>query len=123
MMIINTEKPNEDEEMEQSDRLNVIVSNNAEYFDMLFDLLNLGNSEITSAVWGLLMQVPVNQQLLSKIKTLKDIQPLAIADEELEFEGWSEIVDPATTYKMLYSLQILNTMISMNNERLNETEV
>lgn len=48
----------------------MIVSNNAEYFDMLFDLLNLGNCDITSSVWSLLMQVPVNQSLLQKIKTL-----------------------------------------------------
>jgi hypothetical protein len=57
MMIITTEKK---DDAEQEDRLSVIVSNNAEYFDMLFDLLNLGSSEITSAVWNLLMQVPVN---------------------------------------------------------------
>jgi hypothetical protein len=57
MMIINTEKA---DEAEIEERLSVIVSNNAEYFDMLFDLLNLGNGEITSAVWNLLMQVPVN---------------------------------------------------------------
>ena len=56
-MIINTEKA---DEAEIEERLSVIISNNAEYFDLLFDLLNLGNGEITSAVWNLLMQVPVN---------------------------------------------------------------
>ena len=59
MMIINTEKV-EEGDGETEGRLSVIVSNNAEYFDLLFDLLNLGNSDITSAVWSLLMQVPVN---------------------------------------------------------------
>jgi hypothetical protein len=105
MMVISTDKEDEAEE-----RLNVIVSNNAAYFDMLFDLLNLGNSDITSAVWSLLMQVPVNQKLLQKIKQLADIRPMEIPDDA--YEGWAEIVDPASTYKMLYSLQILNTMIS-----------
>ncbi len=57
MMIINTEKA---DEAEIEERLSVIISNNAEYFDLLFDLLNLGNGDITSAVWNLLMQVPVN---------------------------------------------------------------
>jgi len=65
------------------------------------------------------MQVPVNQSLLQKIKTLQDVKQLA----EKEIQGWSEIVDPASTYKMLYSLQILNTLISVNNERLSEGEV
>jgi len=57
MMIINTEKA---DEAEIEERLSVIISNNAEYFNLLFDLLNLGNGDITSAVWNLLMQVPVN---------------------------------------------------------------
>ena len=43
-------------------------------------------------------------------------------DSEKEYFGWSEIVDPASTYKMLYSLQILNTLITVNNERLSENE-
>ena len=59
MMIITEAEPDQDSQP-QEDKLNVIISNKAEYFDLLFDLLNLGNSEITSAVWSLLMQVPVN---------------------------------------------------------------
>lgn len=65
MMIITSNQDNNPDDADcdievVEDKLNVIVSNNAEYFDLLFDLLNLGNSEITSAVWNLLMQVPVN---------------------------------------------------------------
>jgi len=37
------------------EKLNLIISNKAEYFDLLFDLLNLGIGEITAAVWNLLM--------------------------------------------------------------------
>ena len=48
------------EEEFQEDKLNLIVSNRAEYFDLLFDLLNLGIPDVTSAVWSLLMQIPVN---------------------------------------------------------------
>ena len=59
MMIITEAEPDQDSQP-QEDKLHVIISNKAEYFDLLFDLLNLGNSEITSAVWSLLMQVPVN---------------------------------------------------------------
>lgn len=36
------------------------MSNKAEYFDLLFELLNLGVPEITQAVWKLMMQVPIN---------------------------------------------------------------
>lgn len=37
------------------DKLNLIVSNRAEYFDLLFELLNLGVPDITQAVWKLMM--------------------------------------------------------------------
>jgi len=36
-------------------KLNLIISNRAEYFDLLFELLNLGVQEITSAAWNLLV--------------------------------------------------------------------
>ena len=29
--------------------------------------------------------------------------------------GWQSIIDPNSPYKMLYSLQILNTLVSVNN--------
>ena len=45
----------EDEEQEFGDKLNLIVSNKAEYFDLLFELLNLGVPDITQAVWKLMM--------------------------------------------------------------------
>ena len=90
----------DEEDKDEEDKLNLIISNKAEYFDLLFDLLNLGISEITNAVWNLLCQIPVNKRLLGSIKSLQHIQRV----EPLEFEGWSTIVDPSSTYKMLYSL-------------------
>ena len=49
-----------DEDQLFEDKLNLIVSNKAEYFDLLFELLNLGVPDITQAVWKLMMQVPIN---------------------------------------------------------------
>ena len=51
-------------------KLMTILGNKSEYFDLLFDLLNLGVADITSAVWNLLMQIPVNQNLLEKMKAI-----------------------------------------------------
>lgn len=45
-------------------KLNLIISNRSEYFDLLFELLNLGINEITNAAWNLLAQIPVNKTLL-----------------------------------------------------------
>jgi hypothetical protein len=44
----------------QEKKLNHMISNRSECFDLLFDLLNLGVPEITQASWSLLTQVPVN---------------------------------------------------------------
>ncbi len=43
--------------------LNSLLSNDSEYFDQLFDLLNMGQAEVTEAVWNLLIQIPVNKSL------------------------------------------------------------
>jgi hypothetical protein len=50
-------------EVEES-KLNLIISNRTEYFELLFELLNLGITEITNAAWSLLVQIPVNKTLL-----------------------------------------------------------
>ena len=64
------EEENNNQEQLLEDKLNLIVSNKAEYFDLLFELLNLGMPEITQAVWKLMMQVPINQKLFNKMRSL-----------------------------------------------------
>ena len=64
------EEENNNQEEFLEDKLNLIVSNKAEYFDLLFELLNLGMPEITQAVWKLMMQVPINQKLFNKMRSL-----------------------------------------------------
>lgn len=52
------EQPKEEEAEEgkrEEAKLNLIISNKLEYFEMLFDLLNLGISEVTTAAWSLLV--------------------------------------------------------------------
>lgn len=78
MVIANDHKKLADEENNDADelelpedKLNLIVSNKAEYFDLLFELLNLGVPDITQAVWKLMMQVPINQKLFNRMKSLE----------------------------------------------------
>ena len=70
--IVMIEEPKEEVPNEEA-KLNLIISNRAEYFDLLFELLNLGISEITNAAWNLLVQIPVNKTLLHHIRTLSSI--------------------------------------------------
>ena len=95
-----------------------IISNRGECFDLLFDLLNLGVSEITEASWALLTQVPVNQQLLRKIRLLSNE-----ANKDMSQIEWSKIIDPNSIHKMLYSLQLVSQLITINNEKLCDAEV
>ncbi len=44
-----------DEGPSEEAKINLIISNKAEYFDLLFELLNLGINEITNAAWNLLI--------------------------------------------------------------------
>ena len=76
-----------DEPIQQESKLNLIISNRSEYFDLLFELLNLGITEITNAAWNLLVQIPVNKNLLHQIRTLQNIS----------FGGqhnWCQLIDP-----------------------------
>ena len=36
---------------------------------------------------------------------------------------WSQIIDPNGIHKMLYSLQLVNQLITINNEKLSEAEI
>ena len=96
-----------------------MISNRTECFDLLFDLLNLGVPDITNSSWTLLTQIPVNQQLLSKIR-LNDSEGLGDQMSQIE---WSKIIDPNGIHKMLYSLQLVNQLITINNDKLSETEI
>lgn len=62
-MAILIDDDKEEKKTEEA-KLNLIISNRSEYFDLLFELLNLGINEITTASWNLLVQIPVNKQLL-----------------------------------------------------------
>jgi hypothetical protein len=118
--IINKEEKEEDKvetdqvNSENESKLNLILSNKSEYFDLLFDLLNLGVSEINIQAWNLLNQIPVNKNLYSNIKNLN------IENKQ----DWNLLMDPNNMYKLLYSLQIINSLIcSPDTESIDESEL
>ncbi|CDW85633.1 ubiquitin carboxyl-terminal hydrolase family protein [Stylonychia lemnae] len=115
-IVILEENKEEGDVQKEDAKLNLILSNRTEYFELLFDLLNLGINEITNASWNLLIQIPVNKQLMSNIRNLSIVQ-------QGYSENWCHIIDSSNVYKMLYSLQIVNSFISVNNEKLSEAEI
>ena len=104
----------EEKEEEQESKLNLIISNKSEYFDLLFDLLNLGVNEINYQAWNLLTQIPVNKKLYHNIKNLNINKK----------EDWNALIDSQNMYKCLYSLQIINSLIcSPDSESIEESEL
>ena len=99
--------------------LSSILSNQRTYFDLLFDLLQLKEPEVTEATWSLLNQLPVNTAVLQRIKYFEGIVQVS----DFQFEGWDQIVDSSQTYRMLYSLQLINSMVSVSAEELTDQEV
>jgi hypothetical protein len=110
----SNEEGKENKEEEEDEKLNLILSNKEEYFDLLFDLLNLGVTEINVQAWNLLTQIPVNKKLYKSIKDL----------EIKEEKDWDALMDSENMYKLLYSLQIINSLIcSPDNDQIDETEL
>eukprot|EP01103_Thecamoeba_quadrilineata_P011019 TRINITY_DN2539_c0_g1_i2.p1 TRINITY_DN2539_c0_g1~~TRINITY_DN2539_c0_g1_i2.p1 ORF type:complete len:2405 (-),score=378.30 TRINITY_DN2539_c0_g1_i2:956-7465(-) len=73
------------------------------YFHQLFQLLNL-HEGISQKIWDLLMLLPTNNQLLEELRTLKtDV-------------NWNELLDPVATFKLLYSLQIVDFLMQTTDE-------
>lgn len=44
-----------EENIKEEAKINLIISNRTEYFELLFELLNLGINEITTVTWNLLI--------------------------------------------------------------------
>ena len=85
------------------------LSNNIETLNLFFELLGLESAEIEAKVWNLLVNLPLNKEIYESIKNV-------FGENEYEdFEtiiDWPSVLDPQSTSKLLYSLQIVHTFIS-----------
>ena len=57
------------------------------------------------------------------MRSLHSIQSDHLLVSSDALSGWQAMIDPNSPYKMLYSLQILNTLVSVNNQVLSDVEV
>jgi len=94
-------------------RLSSILSNTHQYFNLLFDLLELGNPSVNSLIWNLLNKIPVNQYMFENIKKLNIVNQ----------EDWDRLLDSSCMYKLLYSLQIVNSFVSGSESNSSPEEV
>ncbi|KAL6077589.1 USP domain-containing protein [Balamuthia mandrillaris] len=79
------------------------LSNNQAYFDQLFELLNIPNID-AEKVWEILTKLPTNERLLETLRTLEGLTEGSGPD-------WDQLLNPQTLYKMLYCLQIIDSLM------------
>lgn len=88
-----------------------------QYFHQLFDLLTF-NETIGKKVWDLLMLLPTNRHMLEELSELSThpAAPYGTANGTVEGGAvkWEEILDPSSTFKLLYSLQIVDSLLLPN---------
>ncbi len=88
-----------------------------QYFHQFFDLLRSDNESIGKKVWDLLMLLPTNKEMLDALSTLAahptpngSLTPQANGNGT-EAVHWDEILDASSTFKLLYSLQIVESLL------------
>ena len=96
-----------------------ILSQNRFYIEILLELLNKkgNNDNLSGRLWNLLMRLPFN---LSILQSLKEIATYVATDENgnniiTNQVNWNLFIDASSTFKLLYSLQIFDSVIQHCN--------
>jgi hypothetical protein len=76
------------------------------YFDQLFSILNF--SSLAQTVWELVMLLPVNKKMYTDIYSVQNSSQ------------WTSLLETSSVFKLLYSLQIVESLLTVNKE---DTEV
>ena len=80
----------------------VIITDNAEFYRLFFDLLDKESDEGTSdhAVWALLQELPSNPSFVELITNLDDAT------------GWKDLLSPSqSVFRLLYSVQLMGAVM------------
>jgi ubiquitin carboxyl-terminal hydrolase 34 len=88
-----------------------IMSLSEEYFDLLFQMLELGGDTM-QRVWSLLMRLPTDPRVLEAIEGLEAIK----GGDSGGWNGWERLFDPTSTFRLLYALQIAGAFIETGEE-------
>lgn len=83
--------------------ISAILSNTQNYFSLLFSLFDLKNDQISNCVWKLLKKIPINSLIFNTLQNLDNIT-------------WTSILSPNCSHKLLYGLNIIKEILSLNSE-------
>jgi len=91
-----------DSDIRRSRRLpRSLLSDNLDYFNLLFRLLSRGSSIVQSA-WDLIALLPINTQLADRLKTLDG----ALEDEGVRVD-WEDLLDGHCPLRLLYKIKMM----------------
>ncbi len=79
-----------------------LLASHNQYFQQLFEALSADNSEVVSQVWALLQRLPTNPTLKHELVSLEVVQTPE--------PDWNRLLDSRSVYKLLYSLQIIESL-------------
>ena len=103
-----------------------ILANNNEYISQLFEILKKYSckKEVTEIIWKILQFIPINEKVLQDIQNLNILEsPDQIRDKVLDTSSaWDTIFDSKSIHKLLYSLQIVDTLLPNNNQVIIESQ-
>jgi len=93
----------EEEKIDIHQLARYIISQDDQYFSIIFSLLDMGGKIATEA-WKLLNRLPTSKQIYQDIVQLKGIR------DENE-KNWNLILNTESTYKLLYSLHAIEYLM------------
>jgi hypothetical protein len=95
-----------------------VLSNSEEYFDLLFDVLEVDNEMVVFSAWSLLKMLPTNERVRVSIETL---QGAVTAGSGVSVD-WTTLLSPTTPLKLLYALQIIDGLVDSDGASPTDTQ-
>ena len=104
-----TQIPKNKDTKDQEVRLSEMFANNDEIFELFFKLLTLDAQELEAKVWNLLMNLPLNRNMDSRLRSVFQPKP----DARLEYEG---LPDPSGALGQYSDFDGFSTDIQVNHQ-------
>jgi len=89
-----------------------IIAMTDKYFDILLNLMQSEEKEISSSVWALLMAVPTNQKLLARMANMGHE-----VDGVFSRVDWTSSFQTALYYSSIYTMQVVDAQLLPADDR------
>ncbi|KAL4435156.1 hypothetical protein ABPG74_003649 [Tetrahymena malaccensis] len=107
----NQQEENEDAETRDGKMsFSKIISNHEEYFEFLFQLLEIDNPQLQQKIWDIITTLPVSKKSSTAINDL--CQNIENSDEN----NWQSFLNIQNKYIILYRLQMIFKIVNCNTD-------